>query len=97
MIYPRLIVVAERAWHKASWENIDNSAKRNKAKHLAWEEFANRLGQKELKQMDNYHIHGESIQYRLPMVGAKILNNKLVANTEYPGVGIQYSTDNGRN
>ena len=97
MIYPRLIAVAERAWHKASWENIDNSEKRTKAKHIAWEEFANRLGQKELKQMDNYHIHGESIQYRLPMVGAKILNNKLVANTEYPGVNVQYSTDNGRN
>ncbi|WP_305845722.1 chitobiase/beta-hexosaminidase C-terminal domain-containing protein [Photobacterium kishitanii] len=95
MIYPRLIAVAERAWHEDNWEKIENKAQRNKAKHTAWEEFANRLGKKELLLMDNYHNHGNSIHYRLPMVGAKVVNGKLIANTEYPAVKIQYSMDNG--
>ncbi|OBU14354.1 beta-hexosaminidase [Photobacterium aquimaris] len=95
MIYPRLIAVAERAWHQADWETIKNKTQRNQARHIAWEEFANRLGQKELLQMDDYHQHGDSIHYRLPMVGAKVVNGKLIANTEYPTVKIQYSFDNG--
>ncbi|PSW47505.1 family 20 glycosylhydrolase [Photobacterium kishitanii] len=96
MIYPRIIAAAERAWYEANWEKIADKNLRNQAKHQGWVEFANRIGQKELPKMDKYHDHGKDIQYRLPMVGAKIVDGKMVANTAYPGVNIQYSTNGGK-
>ena len=60
MLFPRLIAFAERAWHRASWE--ESSKKPSSAD---WTTFANKLGQKELKRLES-----RGIRYYLPVPGA---------------------------
>ena len=102
MIYPRLLSVAERAWHKADWETNyqkDREFEKGKTKYVDqqkllndWNQFANLIGQRELAKLDL-----ASINYRLPVPGAKIEDGKLVANVVFPGLTIEYSTDKGEN
>ena len=97
MAYPRLLALAERAWHKGSWErdyatgttysntsNLVDTA----AMNTAWNRFANALGQKELAKLDS-----AGIRYRLPTVGAKAGAAGLDMNSPFPGLGIEYSVD----
>jgi hexosaminidase len=102
MIFPRVFSVAERAWHRADWEQ-DYQAGREyiggethyvdvEAQRSDWERFANILGQRELPKLDKSGIH-----YRLPVPGARLVDGKLEANTALPGLKIQYSIDNGKN
>lgn len=103
MIYPRLIALAERAWHRAEWEvpynydgttyNQSTSAFSNKLRQQRdseWQRFANVVGQRELAKLD---LAG--ITYRIPTVGAKRENGKLHANIAFPGLSIQYRVDAG--
>ena len=103
MAFPRLIAMAERAWSKGAWElEYDPSAtfKSNvggfsgtehvdtATRDADWAVFANTLGYKEFAKLDRAGVY-----YRLPVPGAKIEAGKLVANSAFPGVMIQYSTD----
>lgn len=102
MIFPRVFSVAERAWHRAAWEQDYQAGKEYiggethyvdvEAQRHDWERFANILGQRELPKLDK-----RGIQYRLPLPGARLVNGKLEANTALPGLKIQYSIDNGEN
>ncbi|WP_034943535.1 beta-N-acetylhexosaminidase [Erwinia oleae] len=102
MIFPRILSVAERAWHRAAWEQ-DYQAGREyiggetehvdrQALHQDWQRFANLLGQRELAKLDKRGIH-----YRLPVPGARIVDGKLNVNIALPGVAIEYSVDEGKN
>ncbi|KIS43227.1 beta-N-acetylhexosaminidase [Kosakonia radicincitans] len=102
MIYPRMIAVAERAWHRAGWEQ-DYQAGREykggethlvdvKALNKDWTRFANLLGHRELAKLDK-----AGINYRLPVPGARVVGGKLEANTSFPGMVVEYSTDGGKN
>ncbi|WP_432722355.1 carbohydate-binding domain-containing protein [Jeongeupia wiesaeckerbachi] len=101
MAFPRLIAVAERAWHQASWERPYTVGERYKAGETKlvnaqalnadWTSFANAVGQRELAKLDK-----AGIDYRLSMVGARVVDGKLAAVTELPGVKIQYSLDAGK-
>ena len=66
MIFPRLLALAERSWHKGCFENETDIAKRNRAKNLEWEAFANSLGHKELVRLDKMNI-----DYHVPVPGAR--------------------------
>lgn len=100
MIYPRLIAVAERAWHQADWEiayQKDREFSKGTTHYVDqnqllkdWTLFANLVGQRELSKLDL-----AKIAYRLPTPGAKIENGKLIANIVYPGLAIEYSTNQG--
>lgn len=102
MIYPRLFSVAERSWHRASWEQdykagqeyaggkthlVDQQARLND-----WQRFANLLGQRELAKLDK-----AGIDYRLPVPGARIVDGILSMNVALPGVTLEYSLDKGTN
>lgn len=100
MIYPRMLPLAERAWHRAAWEQ-DYQAGREyqrgkthfvdtNALQRDWLRFANLLGQRELAKLDKF-----GIGYRLPVPGAHIVNGYLEANISLPGLQIEYSTDGG--
>ncbi|WP_241242154.1 family 20 glycosylhydrolase [Thalassotalea sp. G2M2-11] len=102
-IFPRVIALAERAWHRASWAVPYNysGAKYDANSHVftkdlrqqrdqAWRVFANALGQKELPKLDLANV-----TYRLPTVGAKITDGTLYANIAFPGVNIQFQEGNG--
>lgn len=107
MLYPRLLAVAERAWHMADWEKLGNLSDGNDFHRLQdddWTDFANTVGYKELKRLDLLGIH-----YRLPTPGLKIsaetgsvladgtLQETTVSvNTEFPGTLVQYSKDGGK-
>ncbi|ETS29250.1 beta-N-acetylhexosaminidase [Photorhabdus temperata] len=100
MIYPRLLPLAERAWHRAGWEQDYVPGQEYKggethkvdidALHRDWTRFANLIGQRELVKLDR-----AGIAYRLPVPGAKVKRGVLKANIALPGLIIQYSTDGG--
>ena len=66
MIFPRLLAVAERAWHEDPWENERNKLNRNKMKEESWKKFANTLGYKELVRLDKM-----GIAYHIALPGAR--------------------------
>ena len=68
MIYPRLLALAERAWHKACFENEVDKVKRDRIKDMEWEAFANTLGHKELARLDKMNI-----DYHIPVPGARYI------------------------
>lgn len=85
MVFPRLLSLAERSWASTpDWvNNFDLYTEK-------WNEFANRLGQRELKRMD-YWLGG--INYHIPTPGGIIKNDTLYANIALPGIQIRYSTN----
>jgi len=101
MIYPRMLSVAERAWHRAAWEQDYQAGREYKggethhvdanALHRDWVRFANVLGSRELAKLDKAGVH-----YRLPVPGARVVEGKLEANTSFPGMVIEYSTNGGK-
>ncbi|MCF2861994.1 family 20 glycosylhydrolase [Pseudoalteromonas sp. Cnat2-41] len=87
MVFPRMLAVAERAWHKAKWEGEQPDSR---ARQQDWQRFASALAIKELYKLDR-----DGITLHLPVPGGVIEQGKLVANSAYPGLGIEYSLDNG--
>jgi hexosaminidase len=102
MLYPRMLALAERAWHGANWEtpyvpgkgyDITTGAFTDpmRARRDAdWTAFANLLGQRELGRLD-----AAGVAYRIPTVGAVVDGGKLRANVEFPGLAIEYRVEGG--
>lgn len=91
MALPRMISLAERAWvpHQ-EWMDIEDRSKRLEALGNVWNEFANRLGQRELPRLDR--MNG-GYHYRIPPPGAIIEDGQLKVNVSYPGMVVRYTTD----
>lgn len=99
MFYPRLLSLAERAWHRAPWELDYVKGKEFKGGETTyvdkaqlnkdWVIFANTIGQRELAKLDS-----AGINYRLPLPGAKLIAGVLETNLALPGLSIEYSLDN---
>ena len=68
MIFPRLLALAERAWHKAEWEDVADLNMRKTLLGRDWAEFANILGRKELQRLDDI-----GVEYRVPLPGARYM------------------------
>ncbi|XP_046346570.2 uncharacterized protein LOC124127161 [Haliotis rufescens] len=90
LIYPRLLAVAERAWHRAAWENLTDVTARNASRVQDWSRFANTLGYKELPFLDRL-----GVSYRVPPPGARGQGRRWEVNTEYPNQNVEVSYDNG--
>jgi hexosaminidase len=90
-VYPKQISLAERAWApQPSWAQHAELESHDQSAQEAWNEFANRLGQRELPRLDS--LFGGT-RYRLPPPGAVVDNGRLSASAEYPGLVIRYTTD----
>ena len=87
MIYPRLLALAERAWHKATWEQTNDHQQRR----ADWQQFAARIAGIEL---DRLAAQGSS--FYLPPPGVTRIQQQLHANTVLPGLTVQYSLDRGQ-
>ncbi|KAH9512767.1 hypothetical protein Btru_038144 [Bulinus truncatus] len=87
MIFPRILALAERGWHKASWEGKDNIAQ-DKEMKSDWSRFARSLGFADLLLLDKLNI-----SYRVPPPGARISNDKILSKVEFPGLKVQYRMD----
>ena len=102
-IFPRLYALAERAWHKADWavpynyQGAKYSQKTNEfnkerqvQRDKQWRTFANIIGQKSLAKLEESQVF-----YRLPNVGATIVDGELRANIAFPGLTIEYQEAGG--
>lgn len=88
---PKLFAFAERAWAAAPrWETEPDLKSRTQKIDAAWNEFANRIGQRELPRLE--YLFG-GFNYRIPLPGAKVENGILQANIAYPGFTIRFTTD----
>jgi hexosaminidase len=105
MIYPRLLALAERAWHKADWQvpydhqggYFDKNSgvftdKLKEKRDQQWLTFSKVLTQKELPKLEDAGVF-----YRIPTVGAKIINGKLHANVALKGLAIEFRSLKGSN
>jgi len=97
MIFPRLLALAERAWHKADWENdyqagTTYSGSTNLVNKSAlssdYASFAAALAAKELPKLDVF-----GIQYRIPVPGAQASGAGVDMNIAFPGLPMEYSLD----
>jgi len=78
---PRLIGLAERAW---------DAAPDTASGPPDWNEFANRLGRRELPRLDRLQ---PAWDYRLPPPGAIVQGGALHANVAFPGLALHYTVD----
>jgi hexosaminidase len=88
---PRLIALAERAWAlDPGWQLIADPAERAACIARDWNEFANRLGQRELPRLDSAPL---AYGYRLPPPGAVLVGGAVHANIALPGLALHYTVD----
>ncbi len=91
--FPKLLGLAERAWApQPEWARIDDKSERKRAQAAAWNEFANRLGQRELPRLD---VFLGGFAYRLAPPGAVVEEGLLRANVAFPGLAIRYTMGGG--
>ena len=98
MLFPRLLALAERAWHRAPWEpeykpresySFGDGKVDTAAIARDWNSFAARM------PAHLAFLDAANVTYRLAPPGARIVNGRLEANTEFPGVAIEYRTGDG--
>ncbi|SFD69023.1 family 20 glycosylhydrolase [Massilia yuzhufengensis] len=88
---PRLLGLAERAWAPdPGWQDIPEAGQRAARARDDWNEFANRLGQRELPRLDRARRPWD---YRLPPPGAVVKDGWLHANVALPGLAVHYTVD----
>ncbi len=103
-IYPRLFALAERAWHKPRWEPAYRheggtynqhtnyfSDEQKQARDRQWHQFADTIAKNEMPKLDLLKI-----PYRIPTVGAKVIDGKLHANILFPALVIEYRVNGGQ-
>lgn len=88
MIFPRLLALAERAWHKASWERIADKKERDAKRKENWKEFANKVGYRELGRLDKM-----GVVYHVKPPGVRVDDGKVEITNAFPGLKFQYSVD----
>lgn len=66
MLLPRLLAVAERAWHEADWQSAQTSSLMRYQRAKDWERFANTVGYRELRNLER-----RGVNYRLPPPGVR--------------------------
>ena len=95
MLFPRLLALAERAWSKPEWEPAyvagagytPGDARVDRARLLTgWRDFEGRMGV-QMRLLDR-----AGVTYRLAPPGARIVDGRLEANTEFAGTPIEYRT-----
>lgn len=97
MLFPRLLALAERAWHAADWElpavageTFDNASGQvdTNGINADYAAFAATVGARELAKLD-----AAGVDYRIPPPGAKMVGGVLQMNSDFPGLTLEYSTD----
>jgi hexosaminidase len=91
LLFPRLLALAERAWHQAAWElpyrheghdyrfaDGSFSAEHRTRRTRDWQRFAGLLATRELAKLARANI-----AFRLPTVGARIEAGQLLAHLPF--------------
>lgn len=91
MILPRILGFAERAWAPdPAWATEKDVAKSDAAYTDAFNAFLNQVGKRELPKLA--YIDG-GFNYRIPQPGVSLLDGKYLANIQFPGLVIRYTTN----
>ncbi|MFC3094464.1 family 20 glycosylhydrolase [Alteromonas sediminis] len=102
MLFPRLVAVAERAWHKANWalpyqpgeaytaRGNQFSEQRKAAQLKDWQAFLYVLTHKIIPRLE-----ADEVFYRLPPAGAVIDNKTLWLNAPWSTLHMEYTLDKG--
>jgi hexosaminidase len=91
MLLPRLLGFAERAWAKdPDWATEKDTTKSQAFYQQAWVNFLNVLGKRELPRLD--YLNG-GYGYRIPKPGVILQNGAYLANEQFPGLTIRYTTN----
>ncbi|RUS77091.1 hypothetical protein EGW08_015146 [Elysia chlorotica] len=90
MLLPRMLALAERAWHKAPWEAESDPRRMQQGMESDWQRFSNSLGHRELSRLDRL-----GFQYRLPPPGAEIVDGFIQTSVTFPGLPVEISDDAG--
>jgi len=91
MMFPSLLSLAERAWAQdPQWATEQDTAKSNALYQTAWVNFLNVMGKRELPRLTYYH---DGYGYRIPNPGVILQDGKYVANEQFPGFVIRYTTN----
>merc|ERR1719239_2036113 len=88
-MFPRLIALAERAWHQAEWELTPDPSTQRSQRSDDWQKFANSVGHRELARLDR-----AGVMYRVPPPGAFVDDGHVLrVSPAYPGLQVQLSRD----
>lgn len=94
MLYPRLIAFAERAWHKANWEQPYKQGTAYKFSGIEfnkkvmsddWQAYSSHLVKRVLPALEKRKVF-----FRIPPPGAVLKKNILYANSIFPELAIYY-------
>jgi len=84
MLYPRLLSVAERAWHVADWETTAvDRVDFDRRRRTDWRRFASVVGRVELRRLERM-----GVRYRVPPPGVRycicdVLKYAVLAKSSY--------------
>jgi len=91
MLLPRMLAFAERAWAKdPAWATEPNTAKSDSLYQISWVNFLNVMGKRELPRLD--YLNG-GYNFRIPKPGVVLQDGKYLANVQFPGLTIRYTTN----
>lgn len=91
LLAPKLQALAERAWAPdPQWTAADIAGGATSKYNKDWSIFVNTLSKKVLPKLD--YEWGE-MGYRIPPVGAVLIDGAVVANCQLPDFAIRYTTD----
>lgn len=89
--FPKILGLVERAWAAdPDWAKATDPQKSEELYQKAWSQFVNTVGKRELVKL-NYYQGG--VQFRIPTAGAKLEKGTVLANIQFPGLDIRYTTD----
>lgn len=91
LAFPKMLGLAERAWAAdPEWATTKDTALSKTLYNKDWSEFVNVVGKRELTRL-NYYQGGAG--FRIPTVGARVIDGAVQANIQLPGLIIRYTTD----
>jgi len=91
MVAPRLLALAERAWSPdPGWRLITDPQERAARIDADFNEFANRLGQRDLPRLDRAPL---AYGYRLPPPGVRVQEGAIEVNVALPGLTLRHTVD----
>ena len=91
MLLPRMLAFAERAWSQdPAWATEPNLAKSDSLYRISWVNFLNVIGKREMPRLD--YIDG-GFNFRVPKPGVILQDGKYLANVQFPGLIIRYTTN----
>ena len=91
LMYPNLIVLAEKAWSQQDqWTKNLSSQNIDEIMTKEWSYFVNTLGHRILNHLSFLY---DGVDFDLPKPGGFIKNDTLFVNSVFPGMNVRFSRD----